>query len=161
MYKLNNKVSLKNETSIKMVLEYSDEPKKMETLLKTFEVSATLKGFAKMNDDSNETMKFEIEVRDRKKSITFDFYQSIFFSEEMNEPRNKKKKVELHNQFLYDILACMRSDSYIGEDLQDFCNNFGYEIDSLKTINLYSECVKQQKKIVSMFSYKELEYFPS
>ena len=177
MKNLNKEVNLKSEISIKKCLEYSENEKELMKIIDGISVFATFKGLESIDENSKETMKYKIEIKRNKKSIKFDFYQSINFTEiittdlyfrdkkkigyEIYNPlKLRRKQKELKEDFLYSVLCCVKSDSYVDDNFQDFCDNFGYIEDSRKHYILWERCLKQKKKILSIFNMGELENFP-
>lgn len=58
----------------------------------------------------------------------------------------------------YSILSCLSSESNCpGTFEDDFCQNYGYDPDSRKAEKVYFACQKQFKKIIGLFTEKELE----
>ena len=176
--KLNKIINLKNENSIKKCMDYTDQQRELNELLKEVEIIATFKGLEKKWSEK-EQMKFEIEIKRGKNKTTFDFYQSIYFSnlfiveefgiyteKRINDKiytlqsleREKKKEIE---GFLYSVLCCIKSDGFIPDNFTDFCYEFGYNEDSIKDSKLFLECLEQKKKIKKIFTEKELEFLPS
>jgi hypothetical protein len=57
----------------------------------------------------------------------------------------------------YSLLACISSDSYETEGFEYWCDNFGYDIDSRKALDLYLRCEKISNDIGRFFTSDELD----
>ena len=60
------------------------------------------------------------------------------------------------NNFVY----CLLSDSGCYEsskNYDDFCNMFGYDNNSIKALNIYKACKKQNEKVKRLFNDKEIQ----
>lgn len=55
----------------------------------------------------------------------------------------------------YDILACIEKYEISGFD--DFCDNYGYDIDSRKAYKTYKTVLKEWKNIELLFTSEQLE----
>ena len=76
------------------------------------------------------------------KKISFDFTDSIY---------NLENDISLN---LLDVLACLLSLDYNcvnGVDFYDFCNNLGYNRDSLEVLNVYKKCLDNMEKVNLVF----------
>lgn len=48
-----------------------------------------------------------------------------------------------------DILYALNSDAQVADyTFEDFCDNYGYESDSIKALEIYNECVKTRAKLL-------------
>jgi hypothetical protein len=56
---------------------------------------------------------------------------------------------------LYCVLACL--EKYEVGSFNDFCDNFGYENDSINAKKTYKAVSKQYDKLCGLFSYNEME----
>lgn len=56
---------------------------------------------------------------------------------------------------LYDVLACLQK--YDVGSFEDFCSDFGYDIDSRKSKKTYKAVVKEYESMCTLFSDEELE----
>ena len=84
---------------------------------------------------------FKLQLCRGKKKYTFDFGQSI--AEGNNEPT------------LYDVLACLQK--YEVGTFENFCDEFGYDLDSSSAKKTYKAVVKEYDKMCSLFNSDELE----
>lgn len=55
----------------------------------------------------------------------------------------------------YDVLACIQKD-YVGT-FEDFCDNFGYDADSIKAVKTYEAVKDEYMKVCTIFNDDELE----
>jgi len=55
----------------------------------------------------------------------------------------------------YDVLACLTT--YDPEDFQNFCDNFGYDKDSIKANKIYLAVVNEWNNLKAIYSDEELE----
>lgn len=55
----------------------------------------------------------------------------------------------------YDILACLMVD--YSEDFNDFCDNFGYDNDSIKAMNAYEDIQEESEALKALFDEEQLE----
>lgn len=72
----------------------------------------------------------------------------------------KKCSFVYHDNYLNEVKKtdviycfCMDARAYLdSENFEDFCNNFGYDIDSRKALETYKACRKQAEKCARLFS---------
>jgi len=55
----------------------------------------------------------------------------------------------------YDILTSLQK--YEFENFQDFCDQFGFDNDSIKALKIYNDVVEEFKKVTYLFSDQEIE----
>lgn len=84
---------------------------------------------------------FKITLLKGGKQYTFDFGQSI--AEDSNEPT------------LYSVLACLQK--YDVGSFEDFCDDFGYDIDSRSSSKIYKAVCKEYENMNRLFRSEELE----
>lgn len=150
-------------------------------------VSIQYAGFRKhFADDKEERDTYSITLSRNSKSYSFDYGDSISnsmirkyntymdYSYAYNEDvRNKnfynrkfmtsKLSPEGFKELkkwpdLYSVLCCLASDSYEVWTLQDFCDNFWYDSDSRKAMDLYLKLQDASDKINKFFSRDELTF---
>jgi len=78
--------------------------------------------------------------------------QSIWESERPNKrpavPCIGTETAWVHLPQLDDILQCLFSDADAGsQSFNDFCDNFGYDNDSLKALDTYRACMESASKL--------------
>lgn len=181
--KLGEKVHLKNQSSIALCLEYSEDVEKLQELINQLEITVTYKGKHKVFNNEVDIMFYDVEIKRGNKTISFEFNQSINFTEYFSINENDisfsgqwfqrkyynrsslikeltSKKLKMFNDFLYSILCCIKLDGYINDIFEDFCNDFGYNEDSISDYKLFLRCTEQAKKIRKIFSMQDLDCLP-
>lgn len=100
-------------------------------------------------DDNQECNhpRYRIRIKriEAKRSFTFYFWDSIANAEKGKKPTP------------YSVLTTVSAESYIHEDFNDFCANFGYDIDSRKAYKMFERCQRFARRINLFFSVGELE----
>lgn len=80
--------------------------------------------------------QYKIILKRGNRQIQFDYWSSLYDTKE-----NKKPSI-------YDVIACL--EWYEIYDFEDFCLSFGYDTDSIKAFNIYTDCQKQQKELFAL-----------
>lgn len=87
-------------------------------------------------------VKYNVVLQRGKKTYDFPFYDSTYNYEHHKKPT------------AYDVLACLQSYP-VEEDMWDFANEFGYEINSRssyeRVANIHRECVNQYNALLDLF----------
>ena len=112
------------------------------------------------DDDKQRRAVYRVTLTRGGDSFSFNFGQSIVNSYCKVTPQRPgcmgigatKKIVPLTE---YDILACM--EKYDPGTFQDFCDNSGYDNDSIKAREIYFKCQDQYSQICRMFTSAEIE----
>ena len=172
-------VSLISNEAIRKAVEYSENKEELIKLLEEIEITKKCKGYGKMSLDSKNTLYFEIEIKRDDKKIQFNFYQSVFYAEViqnsnkifhdkikicgqwLNMQQVRKEAMKLNQDFLYSVLCSIKIDYSIPGNFEDFCSDFGYNEDSRKDYSLFEQCLKQQKKLKTIFKENEIECLPN
>ena len=95
------------------------------------------------NWDKNDFHNQYREILKRgSKQMQFDFWDSTYNTQNGLKPTT------------YDVIACL--EWYQIFDFEDFCFNFGYDTDSIKAFNIYTECQKQQKELFELIPEEEI-----
>lgn len=55
----------------------------------------------------------------------------------------------------YDVLACLQKHEF--RDFQDFCDQYGFDNDSIKALKTYNNVVAEYKKVTYLFTNQEIE----
>lgn len=75
-----------------------------------------------------------------------------------NQLQLKQLVIDMHKHVIpseYDILACL---SPMYEDtFEDFCNAYGYDIDSRRAEETYKRCIEQDRQLHKLFTHEQLE----
>ena len=94
-------------------------------------------------DDKQNRDIYKITISKCKRSFTFKFGQSIAKSGTGEAPT------------AYDVLACLQK--YDVGSFEDFCWEFGYNIDSRSAEKTYKAVCKEYEKLCTIFSDEEME----
>jgi len=111
------------------------------------ETGTTFKAHLESNglyfDVDNETRDiFKITLKNKRGSYTFRFGQSIADTEKHIPPT------------AYNVLACLTK--YDPVDFNNFCENYGYNIDSRNAEKAYKAVLKEWQNIKRIFSEEEI-----
>lgn len=132
------------------------------------------------DDDKTNRDIYTVTIKRGSRSYTFDFGQSIMESQHYIDtltkntfstcgaPRTGKLRVNNKSFFdefcklvkgvppnEYDVITCLQS--YDVGTFEDFCSNFGYDIDSMKANEIYKLAVNEHQNLCTLFSDKELQ----
>lgn len=118
-----------------------------EQFLRDTKTKLTIKENGTKEVWGNERYAYKITLKNPKGRYTFDFYGSI---------TGFKSGKELENLSSYDVLACLYSD-YNDMTLEEFCNEFCYNTDSIEHNKIYKNCVKQAKGLKRIFTIDQLD----
>jgi hypothetical protein len=80
-----------------------------------------------------------------QKRVVFDFWGSVADMEKNIDPSP------------YDVLACISDDVYTPETFEDFCSEYGYEQDSIKSLQTFKRCNRFAKRLREFFTENEIE----
>jgi hypothetical protein len=164
--------------SRELARQYSDDEIALDAILERLTISVTCIGVETRDGVKERNLRYNVSVTYNNKTITFEFGTSIADTSILLDRRvltfyGKEKYKELSSSgygaavrkimvdWLYSVLCCMRSDSYIPEEFEDFCSEFGYDTDSRKAETTHRACIAQSRKIHSLFTDSELASFPS
>ena len=112
-------------------------------------VKETFKTQEDMNDNWKKTAnKWQVKLVYFDKEYVTDFYMGSGLVDKMGKPKKPTKK---------DILYSMIIDDVSDLDFNDFCNEFGYNNDSIKALKVYESCKRETKAYYNMFDSKERE----
>ena len=85
-------------------------------------------------DDANH---FKCTLKNGSKSISINFSQGFGIK---NDP-----ELDL-------VLDALKTDFVNGRSFQDFCDDFGYDQDSIKALKIYKACLKNTDKVKKLFN---------
>lgn len=88
-------------------------------------------------------IKYDVQIKNNKGEYIFPFWDSVYNKEKGKKPTR------------YDILACL--GLYYPENFEDFCIEFGYDIDSRKAEKIHQECLKEKRGLENIFTAEEIE----
>ena len=84
--------------------------------------------------------KYKCKISYQKRSGVFEYTDSVVNTTEGREPEIK------------DVLYCLVMEYTSGsETFQDFCDEFGYDNDSIKSLNIFKACQKNSEKMKRIF----------
>jgi len=89
---------------------------------------------------------YRVTLSKPAKRLTFDFWSSI---------ADAQKGIKTVRP--YDVLACVNGDAYTPETFEDFCEEYGYDSDSIKALQTFRRCSAFAKRLSAFFTAKELE----
>jgi len=158
----------KLETGNAICKEYSDQPEQLETILNKLSIQVEIKRpeVSKWNEDKKLlSLPIDVVITKEGKKIEFTWYAShndafCYFGSARSFLINKAKKEFLKN-LKYSILASVACEYYISPIFADFCDDFGYDQDSIKAMETWQACLKHSQKLMSIFTETEIEAFPS
>lgn len=123
-----------------------DYEKIMNEILKenniTIDINYVSKSLVDWNTERNLHNYYIVTLERNDKKMQYDFYASVKNTRENKKPTN------------YDVMACL--EWYELGTFQDFCFNFGYNEDSIKALNTYLKCQKQQEELFSIIPEKKI-----
>ena len=74
---------------------------------------------------------------------------------------NDPKKVSEAEPTAYDILTCLGSDSYVNEDFDGFCYEYGYDntpgSERTKARKVWKACLAQNEKLRRCFTEEQID----
>lgn len=167
--------NLIQEIQFKNALQYSENPEALEKVLREGSLSiqaVQLGTFEYFEGDKEKRDVYEIIIKRNGKTIAFRYGDSIqntrlnksvtLWCETPKERAIRAGKIkEMRESSLYSILACIQAEYYCADTFEDFCEDFGYDTDSLKAEKTFRNCREQSKKLQSIFTSEEMECFPS
>lgn len=95
------------------------------------------------SDDKEARNIYRITFKREGAEFSLRFGQSIFASHEGTLPTE------------YDVLACIQKND-VGS-FENFCDDFGYNVDSINQHKIYIAICKEWEKVSNFFSSEELE----
>lgn len=128
-------------------------------------------------DDKEDRDIYKITLKRGARKYVFNFGQSIANSSHYvdvhlsNKPRiSKEKAIQIYGNTIlglkrsfrngkvpsaYDVLACLQK--YDVGTFKNFCDEFGYNTDSIKAENTYKAVVNEYQSLCTLYSDAELE----
>ncbi len=71
------------------------------------------------------------------------------------------KKISEAEPTAYDILTCLGSDSYVDDDFDEFCSEYGYDnapgIELTNARKIWRDCLAQNKNLRRCFTEEQIE----
>lgn len=100
-----------------------------------------------MNDEwKKKANKWQVKLAYFDKEFITDFYMSSGLVDKRNKPKKPTKK---------DLLYSMIMDDVSNINFNDFCDEFGYDKDSIKSLEIYKGCLKETEAYYDMFDSEE------
>lgn len=122
-----------------------------ENILLNIKINAQ-ESFKTQNDLKDEwkrtANKWQVRLIYFDKEFVTDYYMGSGLVDKMG--RLKKPQVK-------DVLYSMIMDDVSNMNFDDFCNEFGYDNDSIKALETYKACEKQTQAYYNMFDSEERE----
>lgn len=169
---------VKNRTMV-LLKQYSEDFEKLKEIFNSIEIEIipTHTNYRTIGKKDCEYQKYQVVIKRSNKSISFDYHGSVADFESYKLYRKNQNdiygfgfspikktwnKQDYQAHMIYDVMCCIRSEGLIDvSDFENFCNELGYNTDSIKDRDLYFECQKQYRNIHQILSNEELECFPS
>lgn len=112
-----------------------------------FYVQPIFKTQEDMNDKWKETAnKWQVKLIYFDKEYVTDFYMGSGLVDKIGKPKKPTIMDVLHSMMIGDISNM---------NFNDFCNEFGYDNDSIKALKIYKACEKETEVYHNMFDRKE------
>jgi hypothetical protein len=104
-----------------------------------------------------------LERNGRAKQLAFDFWGSIADRKAIEVARRTDRHVSADDRrkahdakvTAYDVLACISGDVNTPETFDDFCGEYGYDVDSRKAYATWERCAKFAAELRAFFSTTE------
>jgi len=142
--------NLVNEEQIQKCLQHVEDSNKFRKLLSQLKISTELISYDKyFEDDKDDRNIYRVTIIRRppkngkdvfSKRISFKFGDSLSNTQEGNEPD------------LYSVLTTVDLQYEVPATFEDFCDQFGYEIDSRKAERLFKASKKLSEKLHKIFT---------
>ena len=102
-----------------------------------------------MKDDWKKTTnKWQVKLVYFDKEYVTNFYMGSELVNRMGKPKKPTKK---------DVLHSMIMDDVSNMNFNYFCDEFGYDNDSIKVLKIYEECLKETEVYYNMFDNEKRE----
>ena len=102
-----------------------------------------------MNDEWKKIAnKWQVKLAYFDKEYVMNFYMGSGLVDKMNKPKKPTKE---------DVLYSMIIDDVSNMNFNDFCDEFGYNKDSIKALKTYKACLKETEAYYDMFDREERE----
>lgn len=123
-------------------------------------VKFTYTGLAKnTNWDSVLRPRYRYDIKTPLGHMCGVFWDSIANKEKLLS--KDPKKISEAEPTAYDILTCLGSDSYVDDDFDEFCSEYGYDnapgIELTNARKIWKACLKQNEKLRRCFTEEQIE----
>lgn len=78
--------------------------------------------------------------------VAFDFWGSV------NDMNAGRREIDA-----YSVLSCVSSDIYTPDTFEEFCSEYGYDSDSIKTKQLFTRANRFAQRLRAFFTEEEIE----
>lgn len=92
--------------------------------------------------------KWQVKLVYFDKEYVTNFYMGSGLVNGMGKPKKPTKK---------DVLYSIIMDDVSNMNFNNFCDEFGYDNDSIKALKIYEECLKETEAYYNMFDSEERE----
>lgn len=116
-------------------------------------------------DEKEKRDIYKITLTRGERKFSFEFGQSLFCSGKfINREDNLKyyerrgvcyKNKDFEEPSPYDVLACL--NCYEIEEFKDWCSEFGYNDDSIKSNKIYKKVVEEYNNVKMLWSDEEIK----
>lgn len=94
------------------------------------------------NDDTQKRDIYNITIKKNGKSISFEFGNSIY--DEGKKPSD------------YNILSCIKMEYFCPDNFNDFCEEYGYNNDSINALKIFYKSTVLSNKLKTIFTEDEI-----
>lgn len=103
----------------------------------------------KTDEWTHKANKWQVKLVYFDKEFVTDFYMGSRLVNKMGRPKKPTIK---------DVLYAMIMDDVSNLNFDDFCDEFGYDNDSIKALKIYEGCQKETEAYYDMFDSEEREF---
>ena len=96
------------------------------------------------NWKSRRVNTYKVTLKNERGQYTFKFWDSVHATQNNTKPTQ------------YDFLVCLSCYDYGEQGFKEFCDAYGYDIDSRTAEKVYKAVVKQEENLKRLFTEKEL-----
>lgn len=129
------------------------------------------------NEDWDKTNKHDlyyVTLKNNRGEYTYKYWDSLYHTEihhmtaeeyqrknrstccDIYQARRQLKEAKLHAVITeYDVLACLTT--WEGGTFEDFCDEFGYDNDSISAYKTYMAVCKERDGLRKIYTYEQLE----
>ena len=112
-----------------------------------------MESFMTHNGGTQEPTKWNIHIRVNHKVETFEYSTGCGLVEKNHYGQKVPKKPKIE-----EVLYCLVLDSSAAnQTFYSWCSDFGYEVDSRKSLDTYLACQKEFEKLINVIGYKAFE----
>lgn len=114
---------------------------------------------ANTNWDSTLRLRYRYDIKTPLGHMWGIFWDSIANKEKLLS--NDPKKMSEAEPTAYDILTCLGGDSYVSDDFDEFCSEYGYNnepgSERTKARKIWKACLAQNAKLHRCFTEEQIE----